>query len=124
MKCLYLLWLFMMTEIINVPVLWYTIEIHIWSCKDYWDSLKARWKDIDDYYDCLWFQWSDKKDIFICVEDNNLSTLLHEYCHAIFYMMDYIGMPYDKKNEEMYSYIMEYLYTETKKSKLYSKLKK
>lgn len=39
-------------------------------------------------------------------------VLLHEINHAVFYMLDNLGMGHTRESDEAYSYLSEYLYVE------------
>lgn len=98
---------------VRIDILYVNINIYIWNLELMLSNNK-QFKDIETFEfrdGCSTFEnWNYN----IYIENNNEveSTFVHELNHTVFRILNYFWIKHTEDTDELYSYIIEYVYKE------------
>lgn len=55
--------------------------------------------------------WATDGTLIVYVGDGNLSTLVHECCHAVLYILEYVGIDPSASNGEPMAYLLDNMFS-------------
>lgn len=94
------------------------ITLFIGSKDDFISWASKRYEDIDDWEEVVMKTYlgvtfdTGEGGIVIFMEEFNLSILVHEIYHAVFYLFDSLGEKLTNENQEKFAYTYQFIFNQ------------